>query len=85
MGSERMKQILKGIRRIRKINKITQEQLAEMKDISVLHISNKENGKTTASAEIIMRLTQMLHTSADVILFLEAEDGNTNLLISFQN
>ncbi len=78
MSSEKIKEIGRRIRRIRKVNKITQEQLAEMIDVSVPYISKIENGKTTASADIIVRLTQALHTSADAILCLEKEDSNTN-------
>ena len=78
MGSKKIKEIGRQIRLIRKINKITQEQLAEMIDVSVPYISKIENGKTTASADIIVRLTQALHTSADTILCLEKEDGKTN-------
>lgn len=78
MSSEKINQIGKRIRHIRKINKITQEQLAEMIDVSVPYISKIENGEKTVSAEIIVRLTPALHTSADVILCLETEDGVTN-------
>jgi len=78
VSSKKIKEIGKRIRRIRKVNKITQEQLAEMIDVSVPYISKIENGKTTASADIIVRLTQALHTSADAILCLEKEDGKTD-------
>lgn len=56
MNSEKTKQIGKRIRHIRKINKITQEQLAEMVDVSVPYISNIENGKVNVSADVIIRL-----------------------------
>ncbi len=78
MSSEKIKVIGRRMRRIRKVNRITQEKLAQMIDVSVPYISKIENGKTTASADIIVRLTQALHTSADAILCLEKEDSNTN-------
>ena len=78
MSSEIIKEIGRRIRRIRKVNKITQEQFPEMIDVSVPYISKIENGKTTASVDIIVRLTQALHTSADAIICLEKDDGKTN-------
>lgn len=75
MNNDKIKQIGKRIRYIRKSKKITQEKLAEMIDVSVPYISNIENGKVTASAEIIVRLTQALHTSSDTILCLETENN----------
>jgi len=75
MNNERIKQIGKRIRCLRKSKRITQEKLAEMIDVSVPYISNIENGKVTASAEIIVRLAEALGTSADTIFCLEIENS----------
>ena len=77
MSGEKTKQIGKRIRHIRKINKITQEQLAEMIDVSVPYISNIENGKVNVSAEVIIRLAQALQISADILPCLEFTERDT--------
>ena len=68
------KRIGKRIRHIRKNNMITQEQLAEMIGVSVPYVSSIENGKTNASADVIIRLSKALHTSADIILCLDVRE-----------
>lgn len=81
MDNDKIKKIGKRIRHLRKNNNITQEQLAEMIDVSVPYISNIENGKVTTSAEIIVRLTQALDTSADTILCLDGGDDESQAKI----
>ena len=78
MSGEKTKQIGKRIRHIRKINKITQEQLAEMIDVSVPYISNIENGKVN-----VIRLAQALQVSADILLCLEITKRDTKYTETF--
>lgn len=83
MSGEKTKQIGKRIRHIRKINKITQEQLAEMIDVSVPYISNIENGKVNVGAEVIIRLAQALQVSADILLCLEITERDIKYTETF--
>jgi len=83
VSGEKTKQIGKRIRHIRKINKITQEQLAEMINVSVPYISNIENGKVNVGAEVIIRLAQALQVSADILLCLEITERDTKYTETF--
>ncbi|MFU2181974.1 helix-turn-helix domain-containing protein [Streptococcus pluranimalium] len=55
--------ISKQLRDIRKIKGITQQELAELTDLSVPYISQIENNKTNLTLETFLRLTQALDIS----------------------
>lgn len=55
--------ISKQLRDVRKIRGITQQELAELTDLSVPYISQIENNKTNLSLETFLRLTQALDIS----------------------
>lgn len=68
-----LKEIGERIRLRRKELKLTQEQLAELMDVSLQMISNLEQGKKAIRPENIIKLCSALESSADYILL-----GNTS-------
>lgn len=56
------------IQEARKLAGINQNQLAEMVDIAVSHLSDIETGRTNFGVEILMRITEALNVSADWLL-----------------
>lgn len=66
------KLIGKRIKEIRKINNLTQEELAERADLSKVFIAYIEIGKRKPSLESIVKISQALNSSIDNILI-----GNT--------
>lgn len=58
----------KRIKARRKELGYTQNQLAEMLDISNNHLSTIENGKGTASLKLFCRICAVLHATPDSIL-----------------
>ena len=69
-----LKDIGKRISSRRKALDITQEQLAEMMDVSVQMISNLEQGKKAIRPENLVKVCKSLGVSADYILFGEKSD-----------
>lgn len=56
------------IKRFRKERKLSQEQLAEVVDISVPHMSNIETGKTRLSMQLLVDLSNALGATPDELL-----------------
>lgn len=56
------------IRTIRKKSNMTQEQLAELADISVVYVSKLENGQRIPSLETLVDICNALHCTMDEIL-----------------
>ena len=61
-------EIGKRIRRMRKKQKLTQEQLAEMVDISLSFMGHIERGTRVLSVDTLCRIARALHCSADELL-----------------
>lgn len=57
------------IRKYRKAQGLSQEQLAEKVDISTTHMSHIENGGTKLSLQVFADLVEALHVSADSLLY----------------
>lgn len=57
------------IRKIRKANGLSQEQLAERVGISVTHMSHIETGNTKLSIEVFAEIAQVLDARSDELLF----------------
>ncbi|MGN1118734.1 MAG: helix-turn-helix domain-containing protein, partial [Oscillospiraceae bacterium] len=53
------------IRKIRKANRLSQEQLAERVGISVTHMSHIETGNTKLSLEVFAEIAQALDARTD--------------------
>lgn len=56
------------IRKYRKLKGVSQEQLAELTDISVTHMSHIETGNTKLSLPVFVKLAAALEVSADNLL-----------------
>ena len=69
------------IRAIRRAKRLSQERLAEMVDISVVHMSHIETGNTKMSLAVLVAIAQALDVSTDSILF----DGLENIREAFEN
>lgn len=59
----------KRLQEIRKKNKITQEQLAEMLSLSVDNVSKMENGRITCMPDHFIKICQIFNVSADYFYF----------------
>lgn len=66
-------QIGQQIRKARRAQGLSQEQLAEKVDISVTHMSHIETGATKLSLPVLVALAEALGVSTDEILFPERE------------
>ena len=57
------------IRKFRKAQGLSQEQLAEAVNISTPHMSHIETGNTKLSLPVLVNISQALHCSVDDLLF----------------
>lgn len=57
-----------NIRRYRKMNNLSQEQLAEKVNISTTHMSHIETGNTKLSLQVLYDLANVLGVSTDELL-----------------
>ena len=58
------------IKELREQHRVGVRELGRLVDVSAMHISNIEKGKSSASAEIIQKIAQALKTDADELLAL---------------
>lgn len=63
-----LKQIGANIRAYRKKQKLTQAQLAEMTQISVIHVSHIENGTVAMSLDTLLSICKALNITPNDIL-----------------
>ena len=66
--NKNIKDVGSRIREARKAMHLSQNELAEMVNISPSHMSDIENGKKIIKLDIFMRLTEALQVSADWLL-----------------
>ncbi len=64
------------IRKFRKANKLSQEQLAEKTGISVTHLSHIETGNTKLSLSVFVAIAETLSVQADELLY-DTPNGKT--------
>jgi len=57
------------IRKLRKAQELSQEQLAEQVGISTTHMSHIETGNTKLSLPVLVDLAEALHATTDELLF----------------
>ena len=57
------------IKELRKINRYTQEELAEMLGITAKHLGRIEAGNANFSIDVLMAMSQSFSISSDYILF----------------
>ena len=72
-----LKDIGARIKAARIKKKLTQAELAELLNISPVHVSKIELGKTNFGVDILMRLTEIFQMSADKLLRTEIPTVNT--------
>ena len=70
------------IRKSRIATDLTQEKLAEMLNISAVHLSNIEHGKTHMSFEVAVNISKILQLPLDVMLSGEVGLPNQKNVIS---
>lgn len=70
----------KNLKELRKRNKMTQEQLAELVNVAPRHISFIETGRSFPSCELLERLCAVLHTSAFEFFSTEEELSQKELM-----
>ena len=64
------------VRKLRKARGLSQENLAEMLDISVTHMSHIETANTKMSFSLIVRIAEILDVSLDYLVY--DKDRNEN-------
>ncbi len=57
-------------------NKLTQEQLGELCELSAAHIGHIERGTRILSVDVLFRIAQVLNVSVDYLLFDSVENNN---------
>lgn len=69
MGDEKLlKEIGSRVNAVRKQRRLTQEQVAEMMDVSIQMISNLEQGKKAIRPENLVKISRILQVSTDYLL-----------------
>ena len=68
------------IRKFRKAQGLSQDQLAEAANISTPHMSHIETGNTKLSLPVLVNISQKLHTSVDDLLFDHSVHQKNNAL-----
>ncbi len=63
------KSIGRRIKLIRQRNKLSQEQLAELTDLTPAHVSHIETANTRTSLSSLMKIANALHTSLDDLVY----------------
>lgn len=63
------------IKRMRKARKLSQEQLAEYAEISTVHMSHIETGKTKLSLPVIVKIADALDVRVDALLYDTPREG----------
>lgn len=66
----------KRIKEKRIENKLTQEQLGEICELSAAHIGHIERGTRILSVDVLFRIAQALGVSMDYLLFDSVENDN---------
>ena len=69
------------IRKYRKAKGLSQEQLAEIVDISTTHMSHIETGNTKLSLQVFADLAEALQVSVDSLLY---DVNSTNKQLAYQ-
>lgn len=74
----------KRIAAIRKKQHMTQEQLAEKTELSIVYISHIENSHSIPSLETLMKLCEVLNVTPDELLLGTRQDMENYLLSDIQ-
>ncbi len=68
MIDNKLKDVGLRIREVRKSKRLSQNELAEMIQVSPSYLSDIENGKVNISLAVFMRITEALQVSADWLI-----------------
>jgi len=68
-----LKNIGANVKKLRQEQKLTQAQLAELANISTVHMSHIETGSVSMSLESLLELSRALHTTPNRLLLGEYE------------
>lgn len=68
------------VRRMRKARNLTQEKLAELAEISVVHMSHIETSATKVSLPVIVKIADALDVPVDSLLY-DNPRGNSNIAV----
>lgn len=81
MNTENMNyfEIGQRIRKLRKAYNFSQDQLAEMVEISTTHMSHIETGNTKLSLPVLVKIAQALHVQTDEIIYDSHHDTKTSI------
>ena len=82
MSIEKM-EVGKRVSALRKRNGMTQENLAELLDCSVKHISHVERGMALPSLEKCVFISEHFHCSLDYLIKGQGKDDVSNILPSY--
>lgn len=61
------------LKKIREENNLTQEQLAELSNISDRHLRNMETASTNPSADVLCRISRVLDVPMDDLMMIHGE------------
>lgn len=78
-------QVGQRIRRIRKANSLSQEELASRIDISITHMSHIETGNTKLSLQVLVDIANELNVTTDELLFDKEKLDNNSIKPEIQN
>ena len=70
------RKLSENIRRFRRDENLTQEQLAEALGVSVSAVHKWESGQSAPELRLIPELAELFHTSTDVLLGYEWQNGS---------
>lgn len=72
-----MRELGEAIRSARMRKGLTQEALAELLDITPIHLKNMESSRRKPSVPVLFALMKILDLSVDALVFPERSGGNT--------
>lgn len=85
-NSDNLKTLGECVHFLRKKAGYSKEQLAELLDITWQHLSNIENGRRGVSVDVLLKLRDIFHVSADYLLSGKAiTDRNADIAEILQN
>lgn len=73
------------IRKIRKANSLSQEELASRIDISITHMSHIETGNTKLSLQVLVDIANELNVTTDELLFEKEKLDNNSIKPEIQD
>ncbi|MGI6069264.1 MAG: helix-turn-helix domain-containing protein [Blautia sp.] len=77
----KMQEISKNVKKYRSLRGLTQAQLAEMADISTIHMSHIETGTVSMSLECLLKICEALEISPNHLLLSDFVVDQDNSLL----